>query len=96
MSSYHMGNQMHDVFGSVLPLNAPRGWTWSKSKTVLPLKHSLKISLIIKSHQQQMLHETKILWKHSSAANTFVARLGDYIKLTKLSPIVGQLPFKSV
>lgn len=96
-SGYHMGNQMHNVFfsGSALPFNAPTEWTWSKSKSMLPTKHSLKISLTIKSHQQQMLCETKILWKHFSAANTFVVSLGDYIKLTKLSPIVGQLPFKS-
>lgn len=96
-SGCHMGNQMHDVFfsGSVLPFNAPIKWTWSKSKSRLPPKHSLKISLTIKTHQQQILHETKILWKHFSAASTCVASLGDYIKLTKLSPIVGQLPFKS-
>lgn len=96
-SGYHVGNQMHNVFFScsTLPFNAPTEWTWSKSRTILPPKHSLKISLTIKSHQQQMLHETKILWKHFSAANAFVASLGDYVKLTKLSPMVSQLLFKS-
>lgn len=85
MRRYHMGNQMYNVFfsGSVLPLNAPIEWTWSKSKTMLPPQHSLKRSLTIKSHQQQMLHETEILWRHSSAANTFVASLGDYIQLNQ-------------
>lgn len=76
---------MHTVFfsGSVLPFNAPIEWTWSKSKTVLPPQNLLKSSLTIKSHQQQMLHETEILWRHFSSANTFVASLGDYIQLNQ-------------
>lgn len=64
--------KMQNLFfsGSLLPFNEPINWTWSKSKP-LPPKHLLKSSLITKSHQQQMLKETKILWKHLGAVSWF-------------------------